>query len=164
MSRRLRVLVWHLHGAYLLYLTRGRHTYYVPSRPERSGDYIGRWGHLPWGPNVVDVPADEVRRLPLDCIVYQTPGQYAEESRKILSPEQRRLPRVYLEHEPPHEHATERRHWVADDPDVLLVHVTHFNRLMWDNGRAPTAVVEHGVPEPPVRWRGDLARGVSAVN
>lgn len=164
MSRPLNVLIWHVHGAYLLYLTQSRHTFYVPSKPDRAGDYVGRWGHLPWGPNVIDVPAEEVKRLKLDCVIYQLPRQFERESRAVLSRDQRRLPRIYLEHEPPHEHATEKRHPFADEKNAMIVHVTHFNALMWDNGRAPVRVIEHGVLEPPAHWTGELARGVTAVN
>lgn len=163
-SRPLNILIWHVHGAYLLYLSRSRHNFYVPSKPDRSGDYVGRWGHLPWGPNVYDVPADEVKRLRLDCVVYQLPRQIEDESERILSADQRRLPSIYLEHEPPHEHATEKRHLAAGRSGVLLVHVTHFNALMWDNGGAPVRVIEHGVPEPEARWTGELSRGVTALN
>jgi glycosyltransferase involved in cell wall biosynthesis len=44
------------------------------------------------------------------------------------------------------------------------VHVTHFNRLMWDNGRAPTHVVEHGVVDPGHRYTGELAHAAVAIN
>jgi glycosyltransferase involved in cell wall biosynthesis len=48
---------------------------------------------------------------------------------------------------------------------VLLVHVTHFNDLMWDSGRTPTRVIEHGVIVPPdVRYGGELERGLVVVN
>jgi glycosyltransferase involved in cell wall biosynthesis len=53
----------------------------------------------------------------------------------------------------------------VNDTDVLLVHVTHFNALMWDNGRMPTRVVEHGVMVPPdVHYSGETARGLVIVN
>jgi len=53
----------------------------------------------------------------------------------------------------------------VDDPDVLLVHVTHFNDLMWDAGSTPTTVIEHGVVVPPeVRYSGEIERGVVVVN
>ena len=52
-----------------------------------------------------------------------------------------------------------------DDPNVLLVHVTAFNDLMWDSGRTPTRVIEHGVTVPDdVRYSGELPRGICAVN
>jgi glycosyltransferase involved in cell wall biosynthesis len=53
----------------------------------------------------------------------------------------------------------------VDDPGVLLVHVTHFNALMWDNGRMPVRVVEHGVMVPPhVSHSGETERGLVIVN
>ena len=52
-----------------------------------------------------------------------------------------------------------------DDPDTLLVHVTPFNALMWDSGRTPTRVIEHGVFVPDdARYSGELDRGIVVVN
>jgi len=83
---------------------------------------------------------------------------------EILTPAQRRLPRVYIEHDPPQGHPTDTRHWV-DDPQVLLVHVTPFNALMWDSGRTPTQVIEHGVSLlADARYRGEIERGIVVVN
>lgn len=163
-SRKLNVLVWHVHGAYLLYLSQSRHNFYVPSKPDRAADYAGRWGHHPWGPNVIDVPVEKIKDLKLDCVIFQLPHQYERDRHLYLSEEQNRLPRVYVEHEPPHEHATEKRHYAADDPGTMIVHVTHFNHLMWDNGRAPSAVIEHGVLEPEARWTGIIPKGITALN
>jgi glycosyltransferase involved in cell wall biosynthesis len=161
---RLKILVWHLHGSYLYYLSQVPHDIYVPFRPERSGDYIGRYGHIPWPDNVHDVPAEAVRRLDLDCVVFQHPSHYLREQYLILSPAQRRLPRVYIQHDPPYEHPTDARHLV-DDPNVLLVHVTPFNALMWDSGKTPVRVIDHGVLLPPgVRYTGDLERGIVVIN
>jgi glycosyltransferase involved in cell wall biosynthesis len=53
----------------------------------------------------------------------------------------------------------------VDDPQVLVVHVTHYNALMWDCGRVPTRVVEHGVRVPAgIDWSGEVARGVAVIN
>jgi glycosyltransferase involved in cell wall biosynthesis len=53
----------------------------------------------------------------------------------------------------------------VDDPNVLLVHVTPFNALMWDSGRTPTRVIEHGVAIPPaVHYSGELERGLTITN
>jgi glycosyltransferase involved in cell wall biosynthesis len=87
-----------------------------------------------------------------------------EDQYEILSDEQRNLPRLYLEHDPPRQHPTDTRHPV-DDPGILLVHVTHFNDLMWDSGQTPTRVIEHGVLVPEnVRYSGELERGIVVVN
>jgi glycosyltransferase involved in cell wall biosynthesis len=44
------------------------------------------------------------------------------------------------------------------------VHVTPFNEVIWDCGRAPTAVVEHGVPDPGHRYTGELAAAAVVIN
>lgn len=161
--RPLRVLTWHVHGNYLLYLTQAGTEFYLPVRPGVPA-HGGRGSTFPFGPNVHDVPAEAVPDLDLDCVLFQSPRNYLEDQYELLSAEQRRLPRIYLEHDPPREHPTDTRHPV-DDPDVLLVHVTHFNDLMWDNGRTPTKVIEHGVLVPEsARYTGEVPRGLVVVN
>ena len=44
--------------------------------------------------------------LDLDCILFQSRRNYLEDQ-EILSPEQRRLPRIYVEHDPPRETPTD---------------------------------------------------------
>jgi len=97
-------------------------------------------------------------------VLFQSSKNYLQDQYEILSPAQQRLPRIYLEHDPPREHPTDTPHTV-DDPNILLVHVTPFNNLMWSNGRTPTCVIEHGVLLPPtVVYTGELARGLVVVN
>ena len=160
----MRILTWHVHGNYLYYLTQVPHEFYVPVKPGRPAGYGGRTGAFPWPDNLHEVPADDVRHLPLDVVLFQARQHYVDDQHTLLSPAQRRLPRIYLEHDPPREHPTDTRHLV-DDPEVLLVHVTHFNALMWDSGRTPTRVIEHGVVVPrTVRYTGTLRRGVVVIN
>jgi hypothetical protein len=162
--RPLNILTWHVHGNYLYYLSFIPHRIYVPFKPDRQGDYGGCRDGFPWPATVVNVPADAVRGLSLDCIIFQRRSQYETEQYEILSPAQRALPRIYLEHDPPQEHPTNTRHFV-DDPAMLLVHVTPFNDLMWDSGRTPTKVIDHGVTVPPgAAWDGTLPRGLVVVN
>lgn len=162
--RPLKILTWHTHGSYLYYLTQAPHQFYVLSKPGRPPGYGGRCGHIPWGDNVIDLPVDQATGMQFDCILFQDDDQYLKDQHEFLTAAQRRLPRIYIEHDTPREHPTDMRHPV-DDPDVLLVHVTHFNALMWDSGRTPTRVVEHGVMVPPqARHDGSLARGLVIVN
>ena len=161
--RRLKILTWHTHGAYLLYLTQAPHDFYVLSKPGRPPGYGGRAGHLPFGANVHDLPVDEAKRQSLDLIVFQDDPQYLEDQYRYLSPAQQRLPKIYLEHDPPREHPVDMRHPVSD-PNVLLVHCTAFNQLMWDNGAVPTRVIDHGVFEPEARYSGELAKGLVIIN
>lgn len=160
--RRLKILTWHTHGAYLYYLTQAPHDFYVLSKPERPAGYSGRCGHMPWGPNVHDLPVSEAKRQPLDLLLFQDDHQYLEDQHQFLSPEQRRLPKIYIEHDPPRENPVDTRHIVSDD-DTLVVHVTAFNRLMWDT-RAPTRVIDHGVIAPRAGYTGELARGLVVIN
>jgi len=162
--RRLRILTWHVHGSYLYYLTQAPHDFYLPVKPGKPEGYGGRLPSFDWGDNVHDVAAEQVREQTFDCILFQSARNYEVDQFEILSPEQRQLPRLFLEHDPPRQHPTDTCH-VVDDPDVLLVHVTAFNQLMWDGGQTPTWVVEHGVTVPPeVRYSGELPRGIVVVN
>ena len=162
--KRCKVLIWHVHGSYLYYLSHAPHDFYVLSKPERPPGYTGKHGHIPWPDNVHDMPVAQVKDCQFDCIIYQSPAQYLDDQYEILTAEQRRLPKIYIEHDPPQQHPTDTRHPV-DDPEVLLVHVTHFNRLMWDSGRTPTRVIEHGVVIPPgVSYNGELPKGIVVIN
>jgi glycosyltransferase involved in cell wall biosynthesis len=161
--RRLKILTWHVHGSYLYYLTQAPHEFYLPSKPDRPSGYVGKWGHIPWGENVHDVPLDHVKDLEVDCILFQHRDHYLNDQYQILSEAQRRLPRIYLEHEPPMQSPTDSRHCV-DDPEMLLVHVTPYNDLVWNSGRTPTRIIEHGVLDPGVRYEGSLDRGLVMIN
>lgn len=164
MTRPLRVLTWHVHGSYLYYLSRAAVELYVLSKPARGPGYVGRYGHFPWGSNVHDMPVAELPGKRFDCVLFQAREHFVEDQYRLLSDAQRRAPQIYLEHDPPRESPFDTRH-VVDDPGVLLVHVTHFNRLMWNTGRTPTAVIPHGVMVPDeVRYRGMLQRGLVVIN
>jgi glycosyltransferase involved in cell wall biosynthesis len=159
-----RVLTWHVHGSYLLYLSRAGHELVLPVKAGRPHPYGGRAGSFPWPANVVEVPADHVRDLELDVVLYQSEPAWTVDRYELLSHEQRALPSIYLEHDPPRESPFDTRHHVRE-PGTLVVHVTHFNRLMWDCGEAATAVIEHGVEVPEeARWTGELERGLVIVN
>ena len=163
-DRPLRILTWHIHGSYLYYLVQSPHEFYLPVKPGKPEGYGGRAGSFPWPDNVHDVPAEQVKDLDVDLVLFQSHKNYLEDQYEILSERQRSLPRIYLEHDPPREHPTDTRHPV-DDPNILLVHVTHFNNLMWDSGRTPTRVIEHGVIVPEgIGYSGELDRGIVVVN
>jgi hypothetical protein len=162
--RRLKILTWHTHGSYLYYLSQAPHDFFVLSKPGRPPGYGGRAGHFPWGDNVHDLPVAAAHAQEFDCILFQDDHQWEEDQFVFLTAAQRALPRIYLEHDPPRAHPTDTPHLV-DDPNVLLVHVTPFNELMWDNRRTPTRVIEHGVLVPDaVRYLGALERGLVISN
>src|SRR5262249_34577801 len=114
-----RVLTWHVHGSYLYYLAHSRQEFYLPVKPGRPEGYFGRTASYVWPDNVHEVSADEVRSLDLDCVLFQSRQNYLSDQYDILSAAQRRLPRIYLEHDPPREHPTDTHH-PCHDADALL--------------------------------------------
>jgi hypothetical protein len=74
------------------------------------------------------------------------------------------VPAVYLEHNTPDGAAWGARHPLGDQDEIPIAHVTHFNRLFWDNGTAPTVVIEHGIIDPGYRYLGTVERAAVAVN
>ncbi|MBV9689808.1 MAG: glycosyltransferase family 4 protein [Ktedonobacteraceae bacterium] len=162
--RRLKILTWHVHGSYLNTLARIEHDWYLPVKPGRPEGYGGRGPTFDLPEYVCEVPTEQVRNLQLDLVIYQTPKNYFEDQFEILSARQRRLPKIYLEHNTPKPNAVDTVHPV-DDADVLLVHVTHYNRLMWNNGRTPTLVIEHSVAlDPSISYHGYRESGITVVN
>ena len=163
--RKLNILVWQIHGSYLNTLVQAPHRFYLPTKPGKPEGYGGRGPTYSWSPETIEVPAEEVRDLDLDLIVYQTPKNLFEDAMEILTPEQRALPSIYLEHNTPQGRVNEMVHPV-NNPGVLLVHVTHFNDLFWDCHESPTRVIDHAVmPSTPENsYTGDLEKGVSLVN
>ena len=111
-----------------------------------------------------DAPVDRLQDMAFDVVLFQSREAYEQEQYTLLSEAQRRLPRIYLEHDPPQQHPTNTRHWVQDR-ETLLVHCTPFNALMWDAGEQPTAVVEHGVKLlSHAVHHGEAAAGLVVVN
>jgi hypothetical protein len=164
MTRPLRILTWHVHGNYLWYLSHVAHEIVLPVKPWRPHGYGGRAGTFPWPDTVREVPVDRLADEQIDAVVYQAHDHWLVDRHEVLSPAQRAVPQIVVEHDPPRQSPTDTRHPV-DDPDALIVHVTAFNDLMWDCGRTPTTVVEHGVVVPDrARYTGELARGITVVN
>jgi hypothetical protein len=76
MRRVPRVFTWHIHGNYLLYLSQCGAEFYLPVRASGGEGYGGRGRTFPFRDNVHDVPAEAVRELDFDCILFQTRKNY----------------------------------------------------------------------------------------
>jgi hypothetical protein len=162
--KRLKVLIWHIHGSYLNALAHVDHDWFLPIRPDRTDGYGGRPATFDIPANMREIPAEHVREHEFDAVVLQSPRNLQEDAPALLSPAQLRLPVIYLEHNVPRPHAVDTRHPFADSRG-LLIHVTHFNRLMWDNGDVPTRVIEHSVSiDPGIAYDGSLPRGITVIN
>jgi hypothetical protein len=161
----MRVLFWHVHGAWATAFVHGGHTYLVPATGDRGPYGLGRARTYPWPDGAVEVAPEALRGEHVDVAVLQRPEEWDLAERWLGG---RRLghdvPVVYVEHNTPQGTVPDTRHPMADREGVTLVHVTYFNRLFWDTGGAKVRVIEHGIPDPGVRWRGDLPRIAVAVN
>ncbi|WP_426499146.1 glycosyltransferase [Streptomyces sp. D54] len=158
------ILIWHVHGSWATSFVQGPHTYLVPVTPERGPDGLGRAATWKWPPNVREVTPQELGEQDIDLMVLQRPHEitlaHAWSGRRPGID----VPAVYVEHNSPDGAPVGTRHPLADRDDIPLVHVTHFNRLMWDSGRAPATVIEHGVIDPGPLWTGVETRAAVVVN
>ncbi|GAB3417790.1 glycosyltransferase [Niabella aquatica] len=162
-KNRYRVFTWHVHGSYLFYLSQGPFELFIPVKQPIEEGYYGRGATFPFGPNVHEIPVEKVKDMEFDVVLFQSARNYLKDQFEILSPRQRKLPRIFLEHNTPHDAAVNTKHWV-DDPGIMLVHVTHFNRLMWNNNRTPAIVISHGVTDSRISYKGALPRGLVVIN
>lgn len=133
----------------------GDYDIYIPVNETKSEGYVGRGNTFPFGNNVIEILAAQVNEMDFDVILFQTDENYLRHQYEILSEQQRSLPKIYLEHDPPWDHPTDALHPVTD-PSVILVQVTHFNSLMWNSANVQTLVIEHGVTASPQRRSGKL--------
>lgn len=160
---RLRIFTWHIHGSYLYYLAQGDYDIYIPVTASGGEGYYGRGQTFPFGPNVIEVPAEMVREMDFDCILFQSVRNFTSDQYDILSEAQQQLPRIYVEHNTPDVHPTDTLH-PMNDPDVCLVHVTHFNKLMYHNQVPMVKVIDHGITTSATAYNGELERGLVIVN
>ena len=160
----MRVLLWHVHGSWTTAFVEGSHEYLLPVVPDRGPDGLGRARTWNWPAAAREVTPEQLREEPPDVVVLQRMRDL-ELVREWLGAEPGRdLPAVFLEHNAPDGAVPDTRHPLADRDDIPIAHVTHFNRLFYDNGRAPTTVIEHGIVDPGERWTGELARAAVVVN
>jgi hypothetical protein len=155
----MKIFTWHIHGAYLFYLSHIKHDIYIPV----GAGHVGKEGAIAHRDNIHEVPVEAILYKHFDCILFQSKDAYLHEEYQIFSEKQLQLPRIYLEHDPPREHPTDTKHFI-DNRD-FLVHVTHYNSLMWDSGTTRKRVIEHGVSIPEeVPLIGSQQKGLTVIN
>jgi hypothetical protein len=161
----MRVLIWHVHGAWTTSFVHGGHDYLVPVLPDRGPDGRGRARTYDWPEAAVELSPQELAEADVDVVVLQRPEELELAERWLGGRRPGRdLPAVYVEHNAPQGRIADMRHPVAGRTDLTLVHVTHFNRLFWDAGDTPTRVIEHGVVDPGPLYSGELERSAVVVN
>ncbi|MBT2250169.1 glycosyltransferase family 4 protein [Arthrobacter sp. BHU FT2] len=151
----MRILLWHVHGSWTDAFVRGRHEYLLPVLPEGGAWGLGRAGRN-WPASVREVDLAALDADSIDAAVLQRPEEIGEVTRILGRTPGRDLPAVFVEHNTPKGDFPFTRHPLADQHTIPIVHVTHFNRLAWDNGSAVSTVIEHGIPDPGHLYTGEL--------
>ncbi|KSU74052.1 Glycosyl transferases group 1 [Pseudarthrobacter enclensis] len=151
----MRILLWHVHGSWTDAFVRGRHEYLLPVLPEGGAWGLGRAGRN-WPASVREVDLAALDADSVDAVVLQRPEEIGEVTRILGRTPGRDLPAVFVEHNTPKGDFPFTRHPLADQHTIPIVHVTHFNRLAWDNGSAVSTVIEHGIPDPGHLYTGEL--------
>jgi hypothetical protein len=160
----MKVLLWHVHGSWTTAFVEGNHDYLIPVLPGRGPDGLGRARTWNWPASAREVTPAQLRGEDVDVVVLQRMRDL-ELVREWLGREPGRdLPAVFLEHNAPDGGVPNTRHPLADRDDIPIAHVTNFNELFYDNGRAPTTVIEHGIVDPGERWTGNLLHAAVVVN
>ena len=160
----MRILTWHVHGSWTTSFVQGDHDYLLPLTPGRDSDGLGRARTWDWPASVVEVPHDRLGETDVDLVLLQRPHEVELAERWTGRRPGRDVPAIYVEHNTPGGDVPFTRHPLADQTTIPVVHVTHFNRLFWDCGNAPTDVVEHGIVDPGHLYSGDWARAAVVVN
>jgi glycosyltransferase involved in cell wall biosynthesis len=160
----MRILLWHVHGAWATAFVHGPHDYVVPVLPDRGADGVGIARTYAWPHTVRELPPDALRDEDFDLVLMQRPHELDLCEAWTGRRPGRDLPAIYVEHNAPQGRITEMRHPMAGRDDLLLVHVTHFNALFWDADGTETRVVEHGIVDPGRRYTGELPRAAVVVN
>lgn len=162
----MRILLWHVHGSWTTAFVHGRHEVLVPVNAARDADGRGRARTYRWPDTVREVTAEELPDLDVDVVLLQRPSELDGLAERWLGGRRpgRDVPAVYVEHNAPQGRIAELRHPAADRRDLVLAHVTHFNRLFWDSGATETTVIEHGIVDPGHRYTGELPRAAVVIN
>jgi glycosyltransferase involved in cell wall biosynthesis len=162
----MRILLWHVHGAWTTSFVHGDHEYVVPVLPDRGPDGVGIARTYDWpGDRVTELSPAALGREDFDVVVLQRPHELEHLAENWLGRRPGRdIPAVYVEHNAPQGRIADMRHPTADRDDLVLVHVTNFNALFWDSGSTRTRVIEHGIVDPGPRYVGELPRGAAVIN
>ena len=153
------VLVWHVHGGWMTSFVQGNHHYLLPTTPAEGG----RSGY-DWPSAAEEVSPEALRDRDVDVVVLQRVEELELATRWLGREPGRDLPAIFVEHNTPRGEVPSTIHPLADRSDITIAHVTYFNQLFWECGRAPEVVVEHGIVDPGHLYTGERPALAVVVN
>jgi glycosyltransferase involved in cell wall biosynthesis len=140
----------------------GRHRYVIPINANQDAYGRGLCGRN-W-PRAQEIPSGRLRDEHIDLVVLQRPDELELATRWLGRRPGVDVPAVYVEHNAPRPFAVDSVHPFAGRDDIPLIHVTDFNRLMWNNGAAPTRVITHGIADPGQLYTGEIPAVATMIN
>ncbi|WP_309131483.1 glycosyltransferase [Brevibacterium sp.] len=159
----MRILLWHVHGSWTDAFVHGSHEYLLPTDADRSAWGLGRGGR-DWPANAREVSIELLTLADFDLVVLQRTEEIDEVRTRLGVEPGVDVPAIFVEHNTPRAHVPDTVHPLADQSAIPIAHVTHFNALMWDNGTAPVAVIEHGIRDPGHLYSGEIERLAFVAN
>jgi hypothetical protein len=126
------LLVWHAHRSWTESFVAGRHRYVIPVNASEDAYGRGLCGRN-W-PRAQEISPSRLRDEDVDLVVLQRPHELELATRWLGRRPGVDIPAVYDEHNAPRPFPVDSVHPLAGRDDIPLIHVTDFNRLMWDNG------------------------------
>jgi glycosyltransferase involved in cell wall biosynthesis len=133
----------------------------LPVNAERNDDGRGLCGRN-W-PAAQEIPWQKLRNADLDLVVLQRPEEIELATQWLGKRPGIDIPAVYVEHNAPRPYP-DSVHPLADRDGIPLIHVTDFNRLMWNNGSASTRVINHGIADPGHLYSGEIPAAATMIN
>lgn len=125
------VLVWHVHGSWMESFVAGPDHYLIPVNDAKDVDGRGLLGRS-W-PRAEEISTGKLRDQDVDLIVLQRPHEVELAAELLGRCPGVDIPAVYVEHSAPRPYAADSQHVLATRTDIPIIHVTEFNRLMWNN-------------------------------
>lgn len=156
------LLMWHVHGSWTESFVAGRHRCVIPVNAERDPFGRGLCGRN-W-PRAQEVSWDSLREENVDLVILQRPEEIDLTAQWLGRRPGIDVPAVYVEHNAPRPFAVDSTHPLAEHDEIPVVHVTDFNRIMWNNGVAPTRVITHGIADPGLLYTGEIRAAATMIN
>jgi hypothetical protein len=107
----MRVLLWHVHGAWTTAFVHGPHEYVVPVVPDRGPDGVGIARTYAWPESVTELAPETLRDEEFDVVVLQRPHELEHLAEEWLGRRPGRdIPAIYVEHNAPQGRIADMRH------------------------------------------------------
>ena len=161
-TERKTILFWNSHPEWAEAFTSGEHRYLVPDAGQRPGGRADLALPVPSRAEEIDVA--QLANTHVDLVVLQHHEEMALTARWLGRRPGTDVPAVYVEHHPPQPFAADSMHPMGGRDDIPIVHATDFNKVMWNNGLAPSCVIMPAIADPGEIFTGDVPAAAALID